>query len=81
MSRNDIQNSVAIPVNINTKPIIPNDSSDKEDEVVRLSKHSNLNSTIENVDLIGALSTPSSVVITEEELTGELPSEYGETRV
>lgn len=84
MSRNDIQNSVAIPVNINTKPIIQNDSSEKEDdEMVRLikSKHSNLNSTIENVDLIGALSTPSSVVITEEELTGELPSEYGETRV
>ena len=65
MSRNDIQNSVAIPVNINTKPIIQNDSSEKEDdEMVRLikSKHSNLNSTIENVDLIGALSTPSSVV-------------------
>ena len=84
MSRNDIQNSVAIPVNINTKPISQNDSSEKEDdEMVRLikSKHSNLNSTIENVDLIGALSTPSSVVITEEELTGELPSEYGETRV
>ena len=84
MSRNDIQNSVAIPVNINTKPIIQSDSSAKEDnEMVRLikSKHSNLNSTIENVDLIGAISTPSSVVITEEELTGELPSEYGETRI
>ena len=84
MSRNDIQNSVAIPVNINTKPIIQSDSSEKEDnEMVRLikSKHSNLNSTIENVDLIGAISTPSSVVITEEELTGELPSEYGETRI
>ena len=84
MSRNDIQNSVAIPVNINTKPISQDQSSDKEDdEMVRLikNKFSNINSTIENVDLISTLSTPSSVVITEEELTGELPSEYGETRV
>ncbi len=81
MTRNDINNSVAIPVNINTKPIKPTDSSD--DEMVGLikNKFSNINSTIENVDLISTLSTPSSVVITEEELTGELPSEYGETRV
>jgi hypothetical protein len=81
MTQNDINNSVAIPVNINTKPIKPTDSSD--DEMVGLikNKFSNINSTIENVDLISTLSTPSSVVITEEELTGELPSEYGETRV
>ena len=81
MTQNDINNSVAIPVNINTKPIKPTDSSD--DEMVGLikNKFSNINSTIENVDLIITLSTPSSVVITEEELTGELPSEYGETRV
>lgn len=81
MTQNDINNSVAIPVNINTKPIKPTDSSD--DEMVGLikNKFSNINSTIENVDLISTLSAPSSVVITEEELTGELPSEYGETRV
>ena len=81
MTQNDINNSVAIPVNINTKPIKPIDSSD--DEMVGLikNKFSNINSTIENVDLISTLSAPSSVVITEEELTGELPSEYGETRV
>ena len=83
MSRNDIQNSVAIPVNINTKPALQDNSSENDDEKVRLikNKYSNIKSTIENVDLISALSTPSSVVITEEELTGELPSEYGETRV
>ena len=81
MTQDDIKNSVAIPVNLNIKPIKPDSSSD--DELVRQisNKYSNLNSTIENVDLISALSTPSSVVITEEELTGELPSEYGETRV
>ena len=83
MSRDDIQNSVAIPVNINTKPVTSVDSSENEDEMVRRikNKHSNINSTFENVDLISTLSVPSSVVITEEELTGELPSEYGETRV
>lgn len=76
----DILPSVAIPVNLNNKPNILNSSSDEMTRLIK-NKFSNLNTTLENVDLINTLSTPSSVVITEEELTGDLPSEYGETRI
>ena len=81
MSQNDILNSVAIPVNLKTKPIKPNESSDDDNGGLINKKFSNLNTKFENVDLIDTSSIPSSVVITEEELTGDLPSEYGETRI
>jgi hypothetical protein len=81
MSQNDILNSVAIPVNLKTKPIKPNESLEDDKAGLINNKFSNLNSTFENVELINTSSIPSSVVITEEELTGDLPSEYGETRI
>ena len=81
MTQDDINSSVAIPVNINTQPIKLGSSSEDAMAVLKKNIFSNINSTIENVDLLSSLSAPSSVVVTEEELTGDLPSEYGETRV
>lgn len=75
----DITNSVAIPVNLK---INHNNSDEISEETERLSQqYPHLNTTFENVELIAAMPKLSSVVITEESLTGELPSEYGETRI
>ncbi len=75
----DITNSVAIPVNLK---INHNNSDEISEETERLSQqYPHLNTTLENVELIAASPKLSSVVITEESLTGELPSEYGETRI
>ena len=75
----DITNSVAIPVNLK---INHNNSDEISEETERLSQqYPHLNTTFENVELIAASPKLSSVVITEESLTGELPSEYGETRI
>lgn len=75
----NISNSVAIPVNINVGQKASNPIS-KEIEDLMLSKHSSLKTIIGNVEQISP-SIISSVVISEEELTGDLPSEYGETRI
>ena len=79
MSEVDIINSVAIPVNLNTS-YIKTDEDSQETERLR-QKYPQLNTTIENLDIIASSTKLSSVVITEESLTGELPSEYGETRI
>ncbi len=75
MSGIDIANSVAIPVNLKI-----NQPISEESERI-LQKYPQLNTTIENVDIVGNSPKLSTVVITEESLTGELPSEYGETRI
>lgn len=77
--KSDISNSVAIPVELNTKPMEASEASEKLADSIR-QKYAPLNTTIENADLLSP-SVPSSVVISEEELTGDLPSEYGETRI
>ncbi len=77
--KSDISNSVAIPVELNTKPIEAPEASEELANSIR-QKYAPLNTTIENADLLSP-SVPSSVVISEEELTGDLPSEYGETRI
>ncbi len=79
MSEVDIINSVAIPVNLKTTHIESNEAS-LETERLR-NRYPQLNTKIENIDIISTPAIPSSVVITEESLTGELPSEYGETRI
>ena len=78
MSEVDIINSVAIPVNLKTSFTESNEAS-QETERLR-QKYPQLNTKIENIDQI-APAILSSVVIAEESLTGELPSEYGETRI
>ena len=78
MTEVDITNSVAIPVNLKTSLTESNEAS-QETERLR-QRYPQLNTTIENIDKI-APAIISSVVIAEESLTGELPSEYGETRI
>ncbi len=76
----DITNSVAIPVVLKTKKINSDEVITQETEELR-QKYPQLNTKLENIDIVGNSPKLSSVVISEESLTGELPSEYGETRI
>lgn len=72
-------NSIAIPVELNVQPSLSTKQADVAIQEFR-QKYGSFNSTIENSDLVGnEPSKPLSLVVTEEELTGELPSGYGET--
>jgi hypothetical protein len=76
----DISNSVAIPVNINTVLVKPDKNSEELEKRIR-QKYSQLTTKIENIDIVTSQPVLSSVVISEESLTGELPAEYGDTRI
>ena len=81
MSKNDISNSVAIPIILNTKPTVPTEASEELANSFR-QKYAPLITTMENTDIMVNSSTQmAAVIISEDELTGELPVSYGETRI
>ncbi len=80
MKKVDISNSVAIPVELNNKPAVLSETVRKTSDEL-MGKYENLNTTMENADKVISSLQSTAVVITEEDLTGELPSSYGETRI
>ena len=80
MKKVDISNSVAIPVELNNKPTVLSEAVRKTSDEL-MGKYENLNTTMENADKVISSLQSTAVVITEEDLTGELPSSYGETRI
>lgn len=80
MKKTDISDSVAIPVVLNTKPKAVSEGSEDLANCFR-KKFAPLNSTMEKLEIFDVPVQTAAVVISEDELTGELPEEYGETRI
>ena len=80
MNNFDISKSVAIPVELKTRPVVSSKASEELADSFRR-KYAPIKSSLENADMINSSSLSSAIVISEDELTGDLPAGYGETRV